>query len=74
MPMLTANYRTVLDLLVGLRTGKEPNCNGDAGRHALEIAVAIRESHRRGGQRVDLPLANRWYGSIRARPCAATIR
>lgn len=59
LPMQTANLRTVLDLLEGLRTGKEPNCNGEAGRHALEIAVGLRESHRRGGQRVELPLADR---------------
>jgi predicted dehydrogenase len=55
----TANMRTVQDLLAGLRTGKEPTCNGEAGRQALEIAIALRESHRRGGVRVDLPLADR---------------
>ncbi|MBI3969782.1 MAG: Gfo/Idh/MocA family oxidoreductase [Chloroflexi bacterium] len=55
----SANLRTVQDLLAGLRTGKEPNCNGEAGRQALEIAIALRESHRRGGVRVDLPLVDR---------------
>jgi predicted dehydrogenase len=55
----TANMRTVQDLLVGIETGKEPNCNGEFGRQALEIAIALRESHRRGGVRVDLPLADR---------------
>ena len=29
------------------------------GRHLLEIAIAIRESHRLGNVRVDLPLADR---------------
>jgi predicted dehydrogenase len=58
----TANVRTVQDLLVGLETGKEPNCNGEAGRASLEIAVALRESHRRGGVRVDLPLPDRSLG------------
>lgn len=58
-PVLTANARTVQDLLAGLATGKEPNCNGEAGRQALEIAIALRESHRRGGVRVALPLPDR---------------
>ncbi len=55
----TANARIVEDILVGLATGKEPNCNGEAARQALEIAIALRESHRRDGARVALPLANR---------------
>jgi predicted dehydrogenase len=59
-----ANVRAVQDLLAGLETGKEPNCNGEAGPEsaaggALEIAIALRESHRRGGVRVDLPLPDR---------------
>ena len=29
------------------------------GRHLLEIAIAIRESHRLGNVRIDLPLADR---------------
>lgn len=55
----TANARLVQDLLVCIETGKEPNCNGEAGRQALEIAIAMRESHRRGGSRVALPLSDR---------------
>jgi predicted dehydrogenase len=55
----SANARTLQDLLLAIETGKEPNCNGEAGRQALEIAIALRESHRRGGRRVDLPLADR---------------
>lgn len=47
------------DIVACLDTGKEPNCSGDMGRHLLEIAIAIRESHRRGNARVDLPLADR---------------
>jgi UDP-N-acetyl-2-amino-2-deoxyglucuronate dehydrogenase len=54
-----ANVRTVHDLIAALATGKEPNCNGEAGRQALEIAIALRESHRQGGVRVALPLADR---------------
>ena len=55
----SANLRAVQDLVTGLKTGKPPNCDGEAGRQALEIAIALRESHRRGGMRVDLPLADR---------------
>ena len=54
-----ANVRCVRDLIACIETGKEPNCSGEDGRHALEIALALRESHRRGGMRVDLPLADR---------------
>lgn len=54
-----SNVRTVRDLITCIETGKQPNCSGEDGRHALEIAVALRESHRRGGVRVDLPLADR---------------
>ena len=57
-----ANVRTVLDLIQALETGKEPACNGEAGRQALETAIALRESHRRGGVRVELPLADRSLG------------
>lgn len=53
------NVRTVRDLITGIKTGKQPNCSGEDGRHALEIAIAMRESHRRGGLRVSLPLADR---------------
>lgn len=54
-----ANVRAVQDLLTCLHTGQEPRCNGEAARHALEIAIAIRESHRHNGARVTLPLADR---------------
>ena len=33
--------------------------SGDDLRHALELAVALRQSHRQGGARVSLPLADR---------------
>jgi predicted dehydrogenase len=55
----SANARTLQDLLRAIEGGGEPLCNGEAGRQALEIAIALRESHRRGGARVDLPLADR---------------
>lgn len=51
--------RAIQDLISCLESGKEPNCTGEDARAALEVAIALRESHRRGGARVDLPLADR---------------
>ena len=51
--------RLVHDLIAALETGKRPNCGGEDGRAALEIAIGLRESHRRGICRVDLPLPDR---------------
>jgi len=45
-----------------IETGEEPLCPGEYGREALEIAIGMRESHRRGGIRVDLPLEDRSLG------------
>ena len=55
----SAGVGQVKDIIACLETGKTPNCSGDMGRHLLEIAIAVRESHRRGNARVDLPLADR---------------
>ena len=49
----------VADLIEAAETGRPPRCSGEDGRKALEIAIALRESHRRGGVRVDLPLPDR---------------
>lgn len=38
--------------------GGRPLCDGDAGRDALEIALAIRHSQRRGNVRVELPFGD----------------
>ena len=46
-------------LVENLREGTTPLCPGEYGREALEIAIGLRESHRRGGQKIDLPLADR---------------
>ena len=51
--------RAVQDIVRCLETGGEPRCSGEDGRAALEIAIALRESHRQGGRRIDLPLADR---------------
>jgi predicted dehydrogenase len=49
----------VADLIEAAETGRPPRCSGEDGGKALEIAMALRESHRRGGVRVDLPLPDR---------------
>ncbi len=49
----------VADLVHCIETGASPRCAGTNGREALEVALALRESHRKGGQRTDLPLADR---------------
>ena len=54
--------RAVRDLVVGIETGKKPECAGEDGVAALETAIALRESHRRGGCRVDLPIVDRSLG------------
>ena len=55
----SAGVGQVKDAIACIETGKEPNCSGQMGRHLLEVAIAIRESHRRGNVRIDLPLADR---------------
>jgi len=42
-----------------LDSGEQPFCTGETGRETLEIAIALRESHRRRNGRVDLPLTDR---------------
>jgi predicted dehydrogenase len=54
----------VRDLLRAGETGCKPHCSGDDGRAALEIAIALRESHRRGGLQLALPLADRTLGIL----------
>jgi predicted dehydrogenase len=51
--------RAVYDLIACLESEKQPTCSGEDGRAALETALALRESHRRGGCRVELPLSDR---------------
>jgi predicted dehydrogenase len=42
-----------------LESDETPLCPGEFGREALELAIGMRESHRRGNTRVDLPLEDR---------------
>ncbi|MEC8932998.1 MAG: Gfo/Idh/MocA family oxidoreductase, partial [Candidatus Latescibacterota bacterium] len=49
----------VEDLISAVEGGPAPRCSAEDGRAALEIAIALRESHRRGGERVNLPAEDR---------------
>ncbi|MGH2531453.1 MAG: Gfo/Idh/MocA family protein [Thermomicrobiales bacterium] len=51
--------RAVRDFITCLESDKQPECAGEDGLAALEIAIALRESHLQGNCRVDLPLADR---------------
>lgn len=52
-------FAVIEDLVHCLDSGEPPRCSDEDGRKALEIAIALRESHRQGGRRVDLPLSDR---------------
>ena len=47
------------DLISSIENGHPPKCSGIDGLEALEVAVALRESHRRGGQKIQLPVKDR---------------
>jgi predicted dehydrogenase len=47
------------ELIAAIEDGRPGRSSGQDGRAALEIALAVHESHTRGGQRVELPLRNR---------------
>ena len=51
-----AGVQSIVD---SLEKGTEPACPGDSMRKAMEIAIALRESHRRGHAPVKLPLKDR---------------
>ena len=50
-------------LVKDLDEGTETLCPGEYGREALEIGIAMRESHLRGGEKLELPLADRSLSS-----------
>ncbi len=55
----SGGVNAVYDLIHCIESGDDPRCSGADAREALEIAIAIRESERRGNQPVDLPIADR---------------
>lgn len=54
-PIVTM-YRS---LVRAIETDTEPPCNGEEARWAFEMIMGIYQSHREGGKRVQLPLADR---------------
>ena len=53
------NVASVQSIVDALELNIEPRSSGDNGRKVLEMAIAIRESHRGGHAPVKLPLADR---------------
>ena len=52
------------DLIHGIETGSSPRCSGRDGLAALEIAIALRESHLSGNKKIMLPVKDRNLGII----------
>jgi len=52
------NVASVQALIEALDRGEDPGGSGDNGRRVLELAIALRESHRRGHAAVQLFLAD----------------
>lgn len=55
----SAGVNAVYDIMACIETPAVPKCSGTDALEALEIAIATRESHKRGGSRVDLPIKDR---------------
>ncbi len=49
----------VQDVVNAIETGAAPRCSGEDALAALEVAIALRESHRGGGVKINLPLTDR---------------
>lgn len=55
----TGSVNCVEDLVAAVRTGSAPRGGVDVAARGLEMSIAVLESARRGGARVDLPLGDR---------------
>ena len=55
----SATVCAVRDIIRCIETGESPKSSGEDGMHDLEVAIAVRESHRLGGIKVKLPVSNR---------------
>jgi predicted dehydrogenase len=64
--MRPSNQLLVRDLLAAVETGRQPLSSGHDARAALEMILAVYESHAAGG-RVPLPLAERTHPLARWR-------
>ena len=58
-PSGTRQKHGIESLVAAIDTGGEPRCSGANMRAVLEIAIGLRESHRRGFASVQLPLEDR---------------
>ena len=66
-PRLAGNWSVIYgidDLITCMENGGEPRASGRRVRDAMEIEIALNESHRRGNVRVDLPLPDRSLGLV----------
>jgi predicted dehydrogenase len=66
-PRLANNWSVIYgidDLVRCIETGGEPRTSGRRVRNAMEIEIALNESHRLGSVRVDLPLSDRGLGLV----------
>lgn len=57
LPSPTA--RAVADMVACVDSDKEPDCKGEDGYAALEIALAMRQSFRRGNARINFPFGDK---------------
>ena len=55
----SSQQAAVEGLVKNLKDGSQPLCPGEFGRESLETGIGLRESHRRGGEKVELPLEDR---------------
>ena len=53
--------RCIQDLIVAIETGRPSLGNVTTARKTMEISMALIESHRQGGTRVDVPIADRSF-------------
>jgi predicted dehydrogenase len=60
--IFSPGVNAVRDFIAAIETGKKPECAGEDGVAALEVAIALRESHRQGGRKIALPLTDRGLG------------
>ena len=57
----SATVRCIEDLIESIETGQPSQGNVDIARKVMEISMALVESHRRGGARADVPVADRSF-------------
>ena len=55
-PRQSPTINIIMDLVRALDTGEPPRGGVEKARHGVEIMVAILESHRKGGVRIEMPL------------------